>query len=213
MQIVQSLLVLFALFSVLPRAWCFSRAPGGGFTSLRRAIHHSSSSTKIARHPYLADVSSSARETLLHSTEDGDNQSEIAALEERLRQLKSEEGGSSTETETIEPVPLPSPSTVANEGDDDLPDDMERLEGESEDSVMFSERWKEAKEGYVEKSYVEKMDFDVGSIGKIGLGIALVILLGFFSQVPVGEESLQRYQDVKGGTSRIDLGDLNLEGN
>ena len=45
--------------------------------------------------------------------------------------------------------------------------------------------------------------------GKRILGVTLEIKLGFFSQVSVGEESLQRCQDVKGSSSRIDLGDLN----
>merc|ERR1712238_554407 len=175
--------------------------------------------TNIARQRCLTWVNTSTRATLLRSTEDGDNQVEIASLEERLRQLKSED--SSIEEGNIERIALESQPAVADDtservfsvrkgGDNKLPNDMGgELEGESETSVMFSERWKEAKEGYAEKSYVEKMDSNLGGIGKICLGIVFVLCLGFFSQVPVGEESLQRYQDVKGNPSRIDLGDLN----
>ena len=49
----------------------------------------------------------------------------------------------------------------------------------------------------------------MGTIAKVGLAIGGLVLLGLFSQIPVGEESLQRYQDIKGNPSRIDLGDLN----
>ena len=49
----------------------------------------------------------------------------------------------------------------------------------------------------------------MGNFAKVGLAIGGLVLLGLFSQIPVGEESLQRYQDIKGNPSRIDLGDLN----
>ena len=49
----------------------------------------------------------------------------------------------------------------------------------------------------------------MGTIAKVGLAIGGLVLLGLFSQIPVGEESLQRYQDIKGNPSRIDLGGLN----
>mmetsp|Transcript_16153 Transcript_16153/g.24517 ORF Transcript_16153/g.24517 Transcript_16153/m.24517 type:complete len:184 (+) Transcript_16153:2-553(+) len=128
--------------------------------------------------------------------DDGDNQAEIAALEERLRQLKNKEEAavSTTDDAVDEPV------SAAPLDEDEL-----MLEGESDDSVMFSERWKEAKDDY----QIKQQESNMGGIAKVGAGLALVILLGLFSQVPVGEESLQKYQDVKGSSSRIDLGDLN----
>jgi len=175
---------------------------------LQRSIHHSTPSLKnIARHHHhLTDVVSSTITTRLHSTEDGDNQSEIAALEERLRELKNKEGESSPENSNGDKKPESIPmelSSTADDDDEDLPD------GESEDSIMFSERWKEVKDDYVTKKTESDMSEMGGGIAKIGLALAFVVLLGLFSQVPVGEESLQRYQDVKGSTSRIDLGDLN----
>jgi hypothetical protein len=111
--------------------------------------------------------------------------SEIAALEERLRKLK-EQGGK------IMPAIIADP-------EEDLP------EGESEDSVMFSERWKEAKDGYLTKQKESSKE----GIGKVGLVLGFIVLLGVFSQVPIGEENLLKYQAVKGDSSRIDLGDLN----
>ena len=70
---------------------------------------------------------------------------------------------------------------------------------------MFSERWKEAKDKVEKKQQEETM----GGIAKLGLAIGALVLLGLFSQVPIGEENLMKYQDIKGNPSRIDLGDLN----
>ena len=69
---------------------------------------------------------------------------------------------------------------------------------------MFSERWKEAKDKVEKKQQEETM----GGIAKIGLAIGALVLLGLFSQVPIGEEDLMKYQDIK-GNNLIDLGDLN----
>ena len=210
----QTLLILLAVASSLlkPCAWCFSPALK---LERRPAVsswrgNHLSSQSKNTRHSYLTGAALITRTSPLRSTEEIDNQAQIAELEERLRQLKNRERGSATENDNIETIPPESPPTVVVNRDDELPDDTRgELEGESEDSVMFSERWKEAKKGYTEKNSTENINFDLGGIGKIGLGISFVLFLGWFSQLSVGEESLQRYQDVKGSSSRIDLGDLN----
>mmetsp|Transcript_307 Transcript_307/g.612 ORF Transcript_307/g.612 Transcript_307/m.612 type:complete len:197 (-) Transcript_307:373-963(-) len=190
---------LFLLFTILSSlvscASCFSPASGGRLIATSRAAHFARrpSSNDVARHAGAAAAST----TRLHSTEE-DKQAEIAALEERLRQLKDAEGGGSS---------FPSEDTIAapvSMEQVELDDDGE-FDGETDDSVMFSERWKEAKDDYVAK----KNESNMGGIVKVGLGLAFVVLLGFFSQVPVGEESLQKYQDVKGSATRIDLGDLN----
>ena len=70
---------------------------------------------------------------------------------------------------------------------------------------MFSERWKEAKDKVEKKQQEETM----GGIAKIGLVIGALVLLGLFSQVPIGEENLMKYQDIKGNYDLVDLGDLN----
>ena len=143
--------------------------------------------------PRTVDLSFRTTSTRLRSTDD--KQSEIAALEERLRQLKDQEFSEMNTT----PV-----------GNNNIPvdftDDEEYgMEGETEDSIMFSERWKEAKDGYVTKQQQSSM----GGIGKVGLALGFVVLLGLFSQVPIGEENLQKYQGEKGNPSRIYLGDMN----
>lgn len=148
--------------------------------------------------PHTVGVSTSGKQrpttaTQLRSIHD--NQSEIAALEERLRQLKEQQ-------EVSSPMiggRASSPAILEEPDEQDLP------EGESEDSVMFSERWKEAKDGYLAKQQESSKE----GIGILGLVLGFVVLLGVFSQVPIGEEDLQKYQAVKGDSSRIYLGDLN----
>lgn len=149
------------------------------------------SSPRAIYFSHAHSVSSKTTRTRLHSTDD--KQAEIAALEERLKQLKEDE--TSSERNAVN-----EPESIALELDE--PDEME---GETEDSVMFSEKWKEAKDGYVTKQEEKNM----GGLAKVGAALGVVIFLGLFSQVPVGEESLQKYQDVKGNPSRIDLGDMN----
>ena len=146
-------------------------------SSLSRAFSFSATRPRV-----VVDFPGRCATMRLRST--NDELSEIAALEERLRKLK-EQGGKT--------------SAIIADPDEDLP------EGESEDSVMFSERWKEAKDGYLTK----QQDSSREGIGKVGLVLGFIVLLGVFSQVPIGEENLQKYQAVKGDSSRIYLGDLN----
>lgn len=169
---IMDLLLLFVVFLSLHRVRSFS-VPG------------------CIGSPRNVDISFATTSTRLHSIDD--NQSEIAALEERLRYLKEQE---------FSPIRTPAGRNDPLDWSDDEPDGME---GETEDSIMFSERWKEVKDGYLTK----QQESNMGGIGKIGLALGFVVLLGVFSQVPVGEESLQKYQAVKGNPSRIYLGDLN----
>ncbi|KAL7462332.1 hypothetical protein ACHAXS_002714 [Conticribra weissflogii] len=125
----------------------------------------------------------------LKSTPD-DKQAEIAALEEKLRQLKQE-----TNIDSMASYPE-SGSFASMELKDE---DYSILEGESEDSIMFSERWKEA----------ETMATEGAGLMNVALALGFVIFLAIFSQIPLGEEDLTRYQGKQGDMSRIDLGDLN----
>lgn len=188
------LIFLFAVVSsILPHGASFSPGPA------RISSHGSINSTpnnnlNVARHHY----SSPSRTTRLHSTDDKD--AEIAALEERLKQLKEPESPAVSE---------PEPTSMELTADDE--DDAD-FDGETEDSVMFSERWKEAKDGYLTKEKEVTMEKNMGglaNVAKVGLAVGGLVLLGLFSQVHIGEDNLQRYQDIKGSPSRIDLGDLN----
>lgn len=50
---------------------------------------------------------------------------------------------------------------------------------------------------------------DGGMLKNAAIALGLAVFLGIFSQVPIGNEDLQNYQDYKCSASRIDLGDLN----
>ncbi|KAL7483489.1 hypothetical protein ACHAW6_009134 [Cyclotella cf. meneghiniana] len=113
-----------------------------------------------------------------------DKQAEILALEEKIRQLKEE-----TQNEQV---------ADTNEEEET---EWAIMKGQTNDSVMLSERWKESDPS----SNTEGNNVFKNVATAIGLALFLVI----FSQVPVGQEDLQKYQDVKGTSARIDLGDLN----
>eukprot|EP00984_Skeletonema_dohrnii_P001750 scaffold582_cov107-Skeletonema_dohrnii-CCMP3373.AAC.7 len=130
-----------------------------------------------------------------------DKQAEIAALEERLRQLKQEEESGSTELTTEEQRQQIMADAAATLTPDELAA-LEKINEESDDSIMFSEKWKEGGDDVDGEGIM-------GTIKTAGLVIAGIVFLGLFSQIPVGESDLQKYQDVKGSSSRIDLGDLN----
>ena len=102
-----------------------------GFSSTSRACFATPKINLNVYHPSLTS-SSSARTSRLQSTPD--KQSEIAALEERLKELKEEES-----------------TTAEISVDDEDDEDAQLLEGSDEDSIMFSEKWKEAKDGYITK--------------------------------------------------------------
>ncbi len=144
----------------------------------------------------LLSSPSSSTTRLFSSNDTDDKQAEIAALEERLRQLKEEEGITEAKEELQKQIAKLDTDELAM---------LEKIE-ETDDSIMFSEKWKE---GGGSSSDIAAEEEGLGAIAKVGLAIAGVVLLALFSQVPVGESDLQKYQDVKASTSRIDLGDLN----
>jgi hypothetical protein len=163
-----------------------------------------SSSTQRRRGLSTSNVNFNSRSTthLFSSIPPRDKQAEIAALEERLRQLKEEQdGGGITEEQQRQQILSEAAATLT-------PDELaalQKISEESDDSIMFSEKWKE------DASSVNGGEGEgiMGSIKTAGLALGLILFLGLFSQIPVGESDLQKYQDIKGSTSRIDLGDLN----
>ncbi|KAL3759831.1 hypothetical protein ACHAWU_007575 [Discostella pseudostelligera] len=177
MILMPHLLLLLAISLSSRFARSFSSTPGYAISprNVHFAPNHSAS---LAPPPSPSKVLL----TRLHSTED--KQAEIAALEDRLRQLRDE----------AEKIPL---DLALDERDD--------IKAETADSIMFSERWKVAEENNV----IKQEENRVGGIANIVLALGLVVLIGIFAQVPIGEESLQKYQAIQGNPSRIDLGDLN----
>jgi hypothetical protein len=177
MVLMPHLLLLLAVSLSSRFARSFSSTPG--YVIFSRAVHLAPNQSTSFAPP---SSSSKVLLTRLHSTED--KQAEIAALEDRLRQLRDE----------AEKIPL---DLALDERDD--------IKAETADSIMFSERWKVAEENNV----IKQEESRVGGIANIVLVLGLVVLVGIFAQVPIGEESLQKYQAIQGNPSRIDLGDLN----
>jgi hypothetical protein len=177
MVLMPHLLLLLAVSLSSRFARSFSSTPG--YVIFSRAVHLAPNQSTSFAPP---SSSSKVLLTRLHSTED--KQAEIAALEDRLRQLRDE----------AEKIPL---DLALDERDD--------IKAETADSIMFSERWKVAEENNV----IKQEENRVGGIANIVLALGLVVLIGIFAQVPIGEESLQKYQAIQGNPSRIDLGDLN----
>jgi len=121
---------------------------------------------------------------------------EIAALEEQLQRLKEE--ASKEEEEEVEAV-----ETVSSTGGAVI--DRKSMNDELMPE-MLTEQWKEA-------NAAASDDANEGGIMKtltslLG-GLALLAGVIAFSQVPVGQEDLNKYSTGKAGANKIDLGDMN----
>ena len=180
MVLMPHLLLLLAVSLSSRFARSFSSTPG--YVIFSRAVHLAPNQSTSFAPP---SSSSKVLLTRLHSTED--KQAEIAALEDRLRQLRDE---------ALSPEKIPLDLAL---------DERDDIKAETADSIMFSERWKVAEENNV----IKQEESRVGGIANMVLVLGLVVLVGIFAQVPIGEESLQKYQAIQGNPSRIDLGDLN----
>jgi len=143
--------------------------------------------------------------TCLHSS----NDEEIAALEEKLRKLK--EGGS-TEQDTTEAEVSPSEKIpgIATELFEEkrfkISKDSTNVMVTGEPAEPFeellSEQWK-TREG----DGIDLKDILVKGASAVAILAGIVA----FSQIPIGQEDLDRYSTAKPSTA-IDLGDLNVVG-
>mmetsp|Transcript_2737 Transcript_2737/g.3888 ORF Transcript_2737/g.3888 Transcript_2737/m.3888 type:complete len:177 (+) Transcript_2737:92-622(+) len=119
---------------------------------------------------------------------------EIADLEEKLRRLKEEESmldtsyATSTYGREMDDSTSLQPMTSSNEMDEPFEE-------------MLSEKWKEYDPSQDESS-------SSGNIAKVAGTLAVLAGLIIFSQVPVGQEDLNKYSTAK-PSATIDLGDLN----
>lgn len=145
--------------------------------------------------------------TCLHSS----NDEEIAALEEKLRKLK-DVGSTEQDTTEAEVSPLQKIPGIATELFEEkrfkISEDSTNVMVTGEPSEPFeellSEQW---------KTRASKGDgIDLKDILVKGAS-AVAILAGIvaFSQIPIGQEDLDRYSTAKPSTA-IDLGDLNVVG-
>jgi len=115
---------------------------------------------------------------------------EIAALEERLRKLKEEAAAVDSDGDSSRKYIVPNES---DQGDNVL-SPMQQQEALDE---MLSESWKDnepSDQGGVIRNFIA--------------GAVLVLAAIFFSQIPVGQDGLDKYSTAKPSTT-IDLGDLN----
>lgn len=138
---------------------------------------------------------------------------EIAKLEQQLRQLKEEAEQEEIDVEEIEVEAPASTSTTTNSLISNDSDDfvgrgpakrpVKPMEG------MMSESWKEESDG---GAGVDSSDSGSGGLGgtvtTIAAGLVFAAFLAFFSQIPVGQEDLGKYQAIK-TNMQIDLGDRN----
>jgi len=154
----------------------------------------------------------------LHKTRlSSSNDEEIAALEEKLRRLKEntdaeEEQDATTTGEKI--------SSTAK-----IPDVAAELFAEkrfkiSDDSTNMMVTGEEIPNTRISEPYEELLseqwksrESSGGGIGIKDIATAVAVLLGIiaFSQVPIGQEDLDKYSTAKPSTA-IDLGDLNPVG-
>jgi len=151
-------------------------------------------------------------QTRLFSSDD----EEIAALEEKLRKLK--EGGAAASAQSATEVETPSadkPDTASEQPvaekrfkiSDDSTNIMVTGEEPSRKSSdvyeeLLSEQWKSR-----ESNGIDRKDLLV----KGGAVVATLLGLVAFSQVPIGQEDLDKYSTAKPSMA-IDLGDLNPVG-
>ena len=122
---------------------------------------------------------------------------EIAKLEEQLRKLKDEEANAPSTTTTEESM-----NGEINAVEQRI---LEKVQGKD---MILSER-----ELY-DSNIVEDQSTEGGSIVQnILTAVAVAVVLGIFSQIPIGDEGLSKYSAQAGPTvSRsIDLGDLNTD--
>jgi len=148
-----------------------------------------------------------------------DQELKIAKLEAELAKLKEENAdANSAEASAVDaPAPPKKPLVVVEEARTAKPeeDDEEMISLEDASMDMFlSEGWKEARSGYDPKNTAtvtrktEEQNNAFGLIAKLVAGIVLVIV---FSQIPVGQEDLSKYSNIKSTAPKtmIDLGDIN----
>ena len=133
----------------------------------------------------------------------GSKEEEIAKLEEQLRRLKEEAeqeqqvsvaaSGGTEEYATATSQAVTSIDGYVGRGPAKRP--VKPTE------EMLSEAWKEGDSASEQGGLGSTLTTVLGTI-------AFVVILGLFSQVPLGQEDLSKYQAIKTST-QLDLGDLN----
>lgn len=122
---------------------------------------------------------------------------EIAKLEEQLRKLKEESDASEAVVE--EPTTITEEEVAPALNSEDYVGRGPAKRPVQPMQEMMSEAWKVEDDNSASEG---------GGLSTILAAVAVVLFVGIFSQIPVGQEDLTKYQAVKTSTS-IDLGDIN----
>ena len=141
-------------------------------------------------------VTRSGSSALREQSNDGDKEREIAALEERLAELRGEgssEGdavaaATSSALEQDEELP---PDTMAPDDGFDMNAYRKRVANikEPPPGEFLSEAWKES---------VEDQPGLGDTLKTLGIGAGIILALVAFSQIPIGDEGLAKYSEKIG---------------
>lgn len=141
-------------------------------------------------------VTRSGSSALREQSNDGDKEREIAALEERLAELRGEgssEGdavAAATSSALEEDEELP-PDTMAPDDRFDMNAYRKRVANikEPPPGEFLSEAWKES---------VEDQPGLGDTLKTLGIGAGIILALVAFSQIPIGDEGLAKYSEKIG---------------
>lgn len=127
---------------------------------------------------------------------------EIAKLEEQLRKLREEEADGSS-----------SASSTATRDDATLNSEIDAVERRILEKVQGKDMILSEQELYDGNIVKEESSEGGNMVQTILTAVAAIVVLGIFSQIPMGDEGLSKYSAQAGPTvSRtIDLGDLNTD--
>ena len=158
-----------------------------------------SSSSAFQPHPSAALViparPGGTKSALREQSNDGEKEREIAALEERLAELRGEgsSGGDAVAAATSaleEDEELP-PDTMAPDDGFDMNSYRKRVANikEPPPGEFLSEAWKE---------YVADQPGLGDTLKTLGIGAGIILALVAFSQIPIGDEGLAKYSEKIG---------------
>lgn len=130
---------------------------------------------------------------------------EIAKLEEQLKKLKEEEEqgqGQILEQSSMDESSSVTTTTTTTTSSSDYVGRGPAKRPVEPMQEMMTEQWKASS---------SELASDEGNnlVVNILIGIAFIVILGIFSQIPIGQEDLSKYSAVKNASTGIDLGDLN----
>lgn len=140
-------------------------------------------------------VTRSGSSALREQSNGGDKEREIAALEERLAELRGEgssEGDAvAAATSALEEDEELPPDTMAPDDGFDMNAYRKRVANikEPPPGEFLSEAWKES---------VEDQPGLGGTLKTLGIGAGIILALVAFSQIPIGDEGLAKYSEKIG---------------